>query len=132
MRKLILKIILGLIGAAILTYLALISFLLFAPKLKSYVNQVTFDSKQWQIHLGDRDTIKQKMVNDLLSKHQLIGMTQSNIDEFLGKPPQTEYFKDYDYVYWLGPERSALSIDSEWLGIKFEKGIVVRVDILRD
>ncbi len=83
MRKLILKIILGLIGAAILTYLALISFLLFAPKLKSYVNQITFDSKQWQIHLADRDTIKQKMVNDLLSKHQLIGMTQSNIDEIL-------------------------------------------------
>lgn len=132
MRKLILKIILGLIGAAILTYLALISFLLFAPKLKSYVNQITFDSKQWQIHLADRDTIKQKMVNDLLSKHQLIGMTQTKIDEILGKPPQTEYFKDYDYVYWLGPERSALSIDSEWLGIKFEKGIVVRVDILRD
>ena len=132
MRKLILKIILGLTGAAILTYLALISFLLFAPKLKSYVNQITFDSKQWQIHLADRDTIKQKMVNDLLSKHQLIGMTQSNIDEILGKPPQIEYFKDYDYVYWLGPESSALSIDSEWLGIKFEKGIVVRVDILRD
>lgn len=132
MMKLILKIILWFTGAVILTYLALISFLLFAPKLNSYVNQITFDSKQWQIHLADRDTIKQKMVNDLLSKHQLIGMTQTKIDEILGKPPQTEYFKDYDYVYWLGPERSSLSIDSEWLGIKFEKGIVVRVDILRD
>jgi hypothetical protein len=131
-RKLVVKIILSVSGAAILAYILMISFLLFVPKLKSYVNQTAFDSRQWQIHLTDRDTIKQKMVNDLLSNHQLIGMTQTNIDELLGKPPQTSYFKDYDYVYWLGPELSAFGIDSEWLGVKFDNGIVIKADILRD
>ena len=27
-------------------------------------------------------------------------------------------------VYWLGPERGLISIDSEWLVIVFENGIV--------
>lgn len=130
--KVFLKIGLWVIGAGILIYVLLISFLLFAPKLKSYVNQTAFDSAQWKAHLADRDSSKQKMVDDLLSKHELTRMTKAHIDELLGIPAQTNYFKDYDYVYWLGPERSAFGIDSEWLAIKFENGVVVKADIVRD
>lgn len=130
--KLILKISLGLIGLGVLTYILLVSYLIFAPKMQSYVNQTPFDSKKWQAKSVDQNTIKQKMVNDLLSKYQLIGMTKPDIDKLLGIPQQTGYFKDYDYVYWLGPERSAFGIDSEWLGIKFEKDVVTKAEILRD
>jgi hypothetical protein len=35
-------------------------------------------------------------------------------------------------VYWLGPERGFISIDSEWLGIKFKDNVVIEVEILRD
>ena len=100
--------------------------------MQSYVNQTPFDSKKWQAKSVDQNTIKQKMVNDLLSKYQLIGMTKPDINKLLGIPQQTGYFKDYDYVYWLGPERSAFGIDSEWLGIKFEKDVVTKAEILRD
>lgn len=130
--KLIFKICLWITAVGILAYVLLVSFLLFAPKLKSYVNQTVFESAQWKLHLTGQDLIKQKMVSDLLSKHQLIGMTKAEIDELLGVPPQTNYFKDYDYVYWLGPERSAVGIDSEWLGIKFSNGTVIKAEILRD
>ena len=130
--KLIFKICLWIIAAGVLVYILLVSFLLFAPKLKSYANQTAFESAQWKLHLTDQDLIKQKMVGDLLSKHQLIGMTKTNVDELLGVPPQTNYFKDFDYVYWLGPERSAIGVDSEWLGIKFDNGTVIKTEILRD
>jgi hypothetical protein len=33
------------------------------------------------------------------------------------RPPKTDYFSDYQIVYWLGPERGFISIDSEWLAI---------------
>ena len=36
----------------------------------------------------------------------------------LGEPPKTEYFKEFDLVYYLGPERGFTGIDSEWLVLK--------------
>jgi hypothetical protein len=36
----------------------------------------------------------------------------------LGEPPKTEYFKEFDLVYYLGPERGFMGIDSEWLVLK--------------
>lgn len=130
--KLILKICLWGAGSVVLFYLSLFSFLIFAPKLNSYVNQSEFDSTQWKLHLNDRDLIKQKMVGDLFDDYQLVGMTRTRIDQLLGVPPKTKYFQNYDYVYWLGPERNAFGIDSEWLGIKFKNGVVVKTDMLGD
>lgn len=37
----------------------------------------------------------------------------------LGPDCECGYFADWDLVYWLGPERSWLSLDSEWLVIRF-------------
>ena len=36
----------------------------------------------------------------------------------LGEPPKTNYFSDWDVVYWLGPERGLAGIDSEWLIVR--------------
>lgn len=36
----------------------------------------------------------------------------------LGIPDVTNKFKDWKFVYWLGPERGLMSIDSEWLVIR--------------
>lgn len=119
-------------GIGVFGYILLVSFLLFAPKLNSYANRSSFESSEWKAHLESKDPIKLRMVDDLLSKHNLVGLSTEEIEVLLGKPPKTEYFKGYDYVYWLGPERSTFSIDSEWLGIKFERGIVVKADLLRD
>lgn len=130
--KLILKIVGAGIGACLLLYITLITALLLGPKFKSFLSQKDFNSGEWISHLSSGENVKQKMVNDLLSKHRLVGLSKKQIEELLGIPPKTSYFKDYDFVYWLGPERSAFGIDSEWLGIEFENGIVTKAEILRD
>lgn len=128
----ILKIVLWLAGFGVLGYILLVSFLLFGPQITSYIDRTSFESTQWKSHLNDQDPIKLRMVDDLLSHHHLIGMTAKEVEELLGVPPKTSYFRDYDYVYWLGLERTAFGIDSEWLGVKFEDGKVTQADILND
>jgi hypothetical protein len=60
------------------------------------------------------------MVDDLLDKHELNGLTRAEVVALIGEPPATEYFKDFDLVYWLGPERGLIGIDSEWLVIRLD------------
>ena len=57
---------------------------------------------------------------------QIVEKLQVEIDQILGKPPKTNYFNEYDYIYWLGPERGFFGIDSEWLVIKFRNSIEVK------
>lgn len=133
MKKLNSPLKIGLLLAAILVaaYLLIVGFLIFGPTVKSYLQLTSFDSTQWKNHLNDQDSIKQKMLRDLLSQHKLIGMSVEDINQLLGSPPKTSYFKDYDYVYWLGPERG-LGVDSEWLCLKFSDGVVAKADVLTD
>ena len=73
------------------------------------------------------------MVDALLSKHQFNGYSKKAVLELLGEPEQTNYFQDYDLVYWLGPERGFISIDSEWLVFKLDADLHVReYHIVRD
>ena len=127
----VLKVTLWLFGIAAIVFILAVSFFIFGPSMNSYIQEVPFNSDQWKANLETRDNLKQKMVSDLLSRFTLEGMSSGEIENLLGKPPQTEYFKDYKYVYWLGPERG-MGVDSEWLGIKFSNGVVVSVDVLRD
>ncbi len=60
------------------------------------------------------------LVDDLTRSHELRGRTRSEIVALLGAPSKTEYFREYDLVYWLGPERSLISIDSEWLVMRLD------------
>ena len=96
--------------------------------------EMRFDSAVWK-----NDELTQsseypriKMIDDLIARYDLNGMPKEKIDELLGVPPLTEYFKGYDYVYWLGPERGFMGIDSEWLCIKFDNGKVSEAKVLSD
>ena len=55
------------------------------------------------------------MVDDLLRRHDFRGSTREEIVAVIGEPDATEYFKAWDMVYWLGPERGFAGVDSEWL-----------------
>jgi len=90
-----------------------------------------FDSAAWKSVSGN-DASKLTMVDDLLAQYQLVGMERAEIDELLGVAPDTPYFADFDYVYWLGPERGFISIDSEWLCIDFTNDVVVDARLMRD
>ena len=72
------------------------------------------------------------MADDLIGSGKLQGLTRAEIFSLLSEPPKTDYFKEYDLVYDLGPERSSISIDSEWLVVKFgQDGRVAKAAIVR-
>jgi outer membrane protein assembly factor BamE (lipoprotein component of BamABCDE complex) len=72
------------------------------------------------------------MADDLVRTRRLDGMTRAQVIALLGEPPKTPYFKDYDLVYLLGPERGSLRIDSEWLVVKFGRDGRADARIARD
>ena len=116
-------------------YISFIGYMFFVPAVSDYAKRRDFDSVSWKneaIVNELENPIRLSMLDDLLKKHELVGMTRNQIDELLGVPKPTGYFNDYDYVYWLGPERGFISIDSEWLGVKFTNNIVSEAKILRD
>lgn len=132
LSKRFLKITLWLIGLVVVGYIVLIGFFMFGPNIQNYATQTTFDSVRWKASLNKSDPIRQRMVSSLKANHALLGQTKEQIERLLGTPPATGYFKEYDYVYWLGPERSVFGIDSEWLCLKFENGKVIKAEILTD
>jgi hypothetical protein len=73
------------------------------------------------------------MAGDLVENQKLIGLTRPEVIAMLGEPPMQEYFKNYDLVYYLGPERGFMSIDSEWLVLEFgPDGRITKAIIARD
>jgi hypothetical protein len=124
---------LSLAGGLLTSFGLIIMSLMWPVLFDDYSHRREFDSQNWR-NSSERNAepIKLRMVDDLLSRYRLVGMTRKQIDDLLGQPPHTEYFKDYDYVYWLGPERSFFSIDSEWLCIKFKNDLAIEADICRD
>ena len=67
------------------------------------------------------DPVRLRMVDDLLAHHRFIGMPRAELADLLGPPTPIDKFGDWDLVYWLGPERGSIRIDSEWLVFKFDK-----------
>jgi hypothetical protein len=125
--------ILILIAASIFVALILIiGYLRIGPHVQHYFSNIPFDSETWKRAKESSDPVRIFMVDNLLATYHLIGMSRADIDNPLGTPPETPFFAKYDYIYWLGPERSFLPIDSEWLGIRFEEDRVVEVKLLND
>ncbi|WP_158280043.1 hypothetical protein [Keratinibaculum paraultunense] len=89
-----------------------------------------FNYEKW---IGKQDK-RVWMVDDLLEKHKILNMSKDDIIKLLGKPSDTQYFKEVDnIVYYLGAERGLVRIDSEWLVIWFdEKDIAIDIKIMRD
>jgi hypothetical protein len=79
-----------------------------------------FDPVVWQkpeSHEGiDPHTPRQRMLADLMRK-VLPGKSRTEIEALLGPSLDSPYFRasGRDLIYFLGPERGLISIDSEWL-----------------
>jgi outer membrane protein assembly factor BamE (lipoprotein component of BamABCDE complex) len=75
------------------------------------------------------------MIEDLLDNHELDGsrMSQEQVVALLGPPDPDPYFTPSDWVYCLGPQRSGLPIDNDWLTFVFDQDArVERVYIATD
>lgn len=154
-RKVIVKFFLLLCTIVVLPIILLVIYLeiKIARQPGGYLNRVVFNSMQWKASLKtdsptrltkvdylqlwisgvSKDYPRLTMVDDLLSRKNLRNMTKSEVIELLGEPPPTDYFEEYDLVYRLGPERGFMSIDSEWLVIRFGKdNKVADYEVMRD
>lgn len=74
-----------------------------------------------------------ELADELIATERLLGLDRVQVIELLGEPGEHGYFQDYDLVYWLGPERSYISVDSEWLAVKLgADGKVTECQLVRD
>lgn len=92
-----------------------------------------FDAILWSDPERIKDGVRLGMADRLLARATLIGLTRPQLAAMLGEPPPTSYFSDWDVAYRLGMERGFISIDSEWLVIRFgPDGRVAQARIVTD
>jgi|SRR5215831_15591816 len=92
-----------------------------------------FDPVAWRDESQVQQGVRLGLADRLIARRTLLGKTRTEVVELLGEPPPTAYFADWDMVYWLGPERGFISIDSEWLVLRLgEDRRVVDNRIVRD
>ncbi len=91
------------------------------------------DPAAWQDEARVREGVRLGMADRLVARESLLGKSRAEVVALLGDPTETEYFHEWDLVYWLGPERGFISIDSEWLVVRFgDGGTVADYRIVRD
>ncbi len=115
-------------------------FLLVSCELPELAGRRRFDPLSWQAAARGRSQARILQVDDLLASGALERRPRAAVLDLLG-PDDGEhgtrwgsgYFTDWDLVYWLGNERGWLSIDSEWLVLRFDAtGTVSELRIVRD
>ncbi len=93
-----------------------------------------FDPAKWQAASkpdGTYKSVRLRMADSFLAGRQPIGKSREQIVALLGEPDDTSYFRTYDMVYYLGPERG-LGVDSEWLVLKLTEGRVTEARLVTD
>ena len=101
---------------------------------RSYFPGRAFDAELWQENKSQLSTkVRLGMADRIVARKILRGKTRTQVTDMLGEPPATGYRCDWDLVYWLGPERGFLGIDSEWLVVRLDRnGVVEDYKIVRD
>ena len=84
-----------------------------------YGERERFDARAWRDPEQVEQGVRLRMVDDLLGRNLLTGRTRDEIAELLGEPAPSGGFVEWGQVYWLGPERGFISIDSEWLVLRY-------------
>lgn len=116
-----------------LCFLGGIGWFLLGDTVQEHLRRRPFDAAAWQGEKTITNDVRIRMVDDLLRRHKFRGMTREQVSAILGKPDKTEYFKEWDLVYWLGPERGSMSLDSEWLVFRLDsQKKVTELRIMRD
>lgn len=82
-----------------------------------------FESSAWKATPAtfERNSLRLRMVDDLIRSHPLIGASRAEVESLIGPPDDTPYFRGYDMVYALGMERAYFAIDSEWLVFRLDE-----------
>jgi len=101
--------------------------------MTGYLPVRPFDSDRWKRVERVDDQARIHMIEHLMWSGKLNGLSHSDLVALLGPPSETPYFREHDYVYRLGDERSLFSIDPEWLVLDVNaSGRVSRYEVVRD
>jgi hypothetical protein len=127
-------------GAAVAALMLMFPFLLlFAAvtygEARDYLHRVPFESTAWKNPdlVESDDPIRIRMVDDLMKSRRLEGRSREEVEKMLGKAAKPEDLREFDLVYWLGPDRVAMGTTSEWLAISLdERGVVREYGVVRD
>lgn len=120
-------------GLLLLGLVAACAWLFYGHNIRDRLSREPFDPAAWRSATTLADPARIRMVDDLLRRHDLQGMTRDEVAALIGEPDETNYFRDWDMVYWLGPERGFMSIDSEWLVLRLDEEMqITEVRIARD
>jgi hypothetical protein len=82
----------------------------FGDSIRERWNRQRFDSVAWHSGQSRTNAVRIRMVDDLMRRHSFRGMTRDQVTAIVGEPDKTEYFKEWDLVYWLGPERGSSAL----------------------
>jgi hypothetical protein len=98
------------------------------------VAPIRFDAARWATADPDDPRHTRSRIADwMLENGTLSGKTREEVVSLLGKPLPPGSFRDYEFAYNLGRERSLASVDNEMLVIRFDsKGRVSEASIVRD
>jgi hypothetical protein len=94
---------------------------IFGDTIQEHLRRCPFDAVAWKSEEALTNDVRIRMVDDLLLRRSFRGMTREQVAAIIGVPDKTEYFKEWDLVYWLGPERGFIGIDSEWLVFRLDR-----------
>lgn len=86
-----------------------------------------FASDAWKSSEADFswDSVRLRMADDLLRDAPLLGLPRAEVVELIGEPDDTDKFREYEMVYFLGLERSTMAIDGEWLVVDLDDSEIV-------
>jgi hypothetical protein len=99
------------------------------PALENASQQIPFEQEVWKANTADAGPMwptRLRMADDLVQTRRLMGKSRAEVVDMLGPRDNTTYYRDWDMVYHLGPERGPVGIDSEWLVIRLDHADRVR------
>jgi hypothetical protein len=92
-----------------------------------------FDAVAWKDPVQVARGVRGPTADRLVAWKSLLGKTRSQVVQLLGEPVEAKAFPEWDSVYFVGPERGFISIDDEWLGLRFgPDGRVVKCQLTTD
>jgi hypothetical protein len=98
-----------------------------------YLPERSFNAAAWRRDQNGDSDARVHMVDSLIASRRLDGLTRPQVISLLGPPCNCGYFSDWNLAYRLGMERGLMSIDSEWLLIRFDRtGHVSKYELGRD
>lgn len=104
-RQSILHLILLLVAVA---GLCLVAYTLLPPDASD------FDAELWRNDVDLYEPYERlELADELIATDRLDGLTREQVVTLLGPDCDCSYFSEWDLVYWLGPERGFMGLDSE-------------------